>query len=76
MRQPGFIEIKCVKFILFLLYFLADNFYVDDFARFTVLDSKDKTAAVANSMTYLSKKGIVKGDFPPSFLCTALYACE
>uniref|UniRef100_A0A8C4VA49 UDP-glucose ceramide glucosyltransferase-like 1 n=1 Tax=Falco tinnunculus TaxID=100819 RepID=A0A8C4VA49_FALTI len=33
-----------------------NNFYVDDFARFTTLDSKDKTAAVANSMTYLTKK--------------------
>lgn len=35
----------------------SDNFFVDDFARFTVLESKDKTAAVANSMTYLTKKG-------------------
>ncbi|XP_010566515.1 PREDICTED: UDP-glucose:glycoprotein glucosyltransferase 1 isoform X3 [Haliaeetus leucocephalus] len=34
----------------------TNNFYVDDFARFTTLDSKDKTAAVANSMTYLTKK--------------------
>nr|XP_025036685.1 UDP-glucose:glycoprotein glucosyltransferase 1 isoform X2 [Pelodiscus sinensis] len=34
----------------------TNNFFVDDFARFTVLDSKDKTAAVANSMTYLTKK--------------------
>ncbi|NXG55323.1 UGGG1 glucosyltransferase, partial [Hemiprocne comata] len=34
-----------------------NNFYVDDFARFTTLDSKDKTAAVANSITYLTKKG-------------------
>ncbi|XP_043348520.1 UDP-glucose:glycoprotein glucosyltransferase 1 isoform X2 [Dermochelys coriacea] len=32
------------------------NFFVDDYARFTVLNSKDKTAAVANSMTYLTKK--------------------
>lgn len=37
--------------------FPVDNFFVDDFARFTVLDSKDKTAAIANSMTYLTKKG-------------------
>ncbi|KAL8187543.1 UNVERIFIED_CONTAM: UDP-glucose:glycoprotein glucosyltransferase 1, partial [Gekko kuhli] len=36
----------------------TNNFYVDDFARFTILDSKDKTAAIANSMTYLSKKGM------------------
>ncbi|XP_066475545.1 UDP-glucose:glycoprotein glucosyltransferase 1 isoform X2 [Tiliqua scincoides] len=34
----------------------TNNFYVDDFPRFTFLDSKDKTAAVANSMTYLTKK--------------------
>uniref|UniRef100_A0A8C3TM59 UDP-glucose ceramide glucosyltransferase-like 1 n=1 Tax=Catharus ustulatus TaxID=91951 RepID=A0A8C3TM59_CATUS len=33
-----------------------NNHFVDDFARFTTLDSKDKTAAVANSMTYLTKK--------------------
>nr|XP_048721150.1 UDP-glucose:glycoprotein glucosyltransferase 1 isoform X3 [Caretta caretta] len=33
-----------------------NNFFVDDYARFTVLNSKDKTAAVANSMTYLTKK--------------------
>ncbi|XP_077205462.1 UDP-glucose:glycoprotein glucosyltransferase 1 isoform X1 [Paroedura picta] len=36
----------------------TNNFFVDDFARFTFLDSKDKTAAIANSMTYLSKKGM------------------
>ncbi|CAM4610395.1 unnamed protein product [Lepidochelys olivacea] len=35
-----------------------NNFFVDDYARFTVLNSKDKTAAVANSMTYLTKKGM------------------
>uniref|UniRef100_A0A493U0X3 UDP-glucose glycoprotein glucosyltransferase 1 n=1 Tax=Anas platyrhynchos platyrhynchos TaxID=8840 RepID=A0A493U0X3_ANAPP len=33
-----------------------NNFFVDDFARFTTLNSKEKTAAVANSMTYLTKK--------------------
>ncbi|XP_039203087.1 UDP-glucose:glycoprotein glucosyltransferase 1 isoform X2 [Crotalus tigris] len=33
-----------------------NNFYVDDYARFSTLDSKDKTAAIANSMTYLTKK--------------------
>ncbi|XP_060034152.1 UDP-glucose:glycoprotein glucosyltransferase 1 [Erinaceus europaeus] len=36
----------------------TNNFFVDDYARFTVLDSQDKTAAVANSMSYLSKKGM------------------
>uniref|UniRef100_A0A8C5S070 UDP-glucose ceramide glucosyltransferase-like 1 n=1 Tax=Laticauda laticaudata TaxID=8630 RepID=A0A8C5S070_LATLA len=35
-----------------------NNFYVDDYARFSTLDSKDKTAAIANSMTYLTKKGM------------------
>ncbi|OXB58829.1 hypothetical protein ASZ78_007546 [Callipepla squamata] len=33
-----------------------NNFYVDDFARFSTLDSREKTAAVANSMTYLTKR--------------------
>ncbi|XP_058520351.1 UDP-glucose:glycoprotein glucosyltransferase 1 [Ochotona princeps] len=36
----------------------SNNFYVDDYARFTVLDSQGKTAAVANSMNYLTKKGM------------------
>ncbi|XP_055253991.1 UDP-glucose:glycoprotein glucosyltransferase 1 [Moschus berezovskii] len=36
----------------------ANNFFVDDYARFTVLDSQGKTAAVANSMNYLTKKGM------------------
>uniref|UniRef100_A0A8C3TQV9 UDP-glucose ceramide glucosyltransferase-like 1 n=1 Tax=Catharus ustulatus TaxID=91951 RepID=A0A8C3TQV9_CATUS len=36
--------------------YILYNHFVDDFARFTTLDSKDKTAAVANSMTYLTKK--------------------
>lgn len=46
-------------FALTSKYFFSssDNFYVDDFARFSTLDSKDKTAAVANSMTYLTKRG-------------------
>jgi hypothetical protein len=34
-----------------------DNFFVDDYARFSVLDSEGKTAALANSMSYLTKKG-------------------
>uniref|UniRef100_A0A8D2IJG0 UDP-glucose ceramide glucosyltransferase-like 1 n=1 Tax=Varanus komodoensis TaxID=61221 RepID=A0A8D2IJG0_VARKO len=34
----------------------TNNFYVDDYARFTSLNSKGKTAAIANSMTYLTKK--------------------
>ncbi|XP_038608579.1 UDP-glucose:glycoprotein glucosyltransferase 1 [Tachyglossus aculeatus] len=36
----------------------TNNFFVDDFGRFTFLDSQDKTAAVANSMNYLTKKGM------------------
>lgn len=30
---------------------------MDDFARFSALDSRGKTAAIANSMNYLTKKG-------------------
>ncbi|MBN3275545.1 UGGG1 glucosyltransferase, partial [Polyodon spathula] len=33
-----------------------NSYFVDDYARFTFLDSKEKTAAVANSMNYLTKK--------------------
>ncbi|XP_005910042.1 UDP-glucose:glycoprotein glucosyltransferase 1 isoform X1 [Bos mutus] len=36
----------------------TNNFFVDDYARFTVLDSQGKTAAIANSMNYLTKKGM------------------
>uniref|UniRef100_A0A8C5LDS4 UDP-glucose:glycoprotein glucosyltransferase 1 n=1 Tax=Jaculus jaculus TaxID=51337 RepID=A0A8C5LDS4_JACJA len=36
----------------------SNNFFVDDYARFSVLDSQGKTAAVANSMNYLTKKGM------------------
>ncbi|XP_069927139.1 UDP-glucose:glycoprotein glucosyltransferase 1 isoform X2 [Oryctolagus cuniculus] len=34
----------------------SNNFFVDDYARFTVLDSQGKSAAIANSMNYLTKK--------------------
>ncbi|XP_036712981.1 UDP-glucose:glycoprotein glucosyltransferase 1 isoform X2 [Balaenoptera musculus] len=34
----------------------TNNFFVDDYARFTVLDSQGRTAAIANSMNYLTKK--------------------
>uniref|UniRef100_A0A670I460 UDP-glucose ceramide glucosyltransferase-like 1 n=1 Tax=Podarcis muralis TaxID=64176 RepID=A0A670I460_PODMU len=34
----------------------TNNFFVDDYARFTFMDSKHKTAAIANSMTYMTKK--------------------
>ncbi|CAJ0935770.1 unnamed protein product [Ranitomeya imitator] len=35
-----------------------NNFYVDDYARFSVLDSAAKSAAIANSMNYVTKKGM------------------
>ncbi|XP_063771592.1 UDP-glucose:glycoprotein glucosyltransferase 1 isoform X2 [Pseudophryne corroboree] len=36
----------------------TNNFFVDDYARFSVLDTNAKSAAIANSMNYLSKKGM------------------
>ncbi|XP_066202024.1 UDP-glucose:glycoprotein glucosyltransferase 1 isoform X1 [Saccopteryx leptura] len=36
----------------------TNNFFVDDYARFATLDSQGKTAAIANSMKYLTKKGM------------------
>ncbi|XP_015216779.2 UDP-glucose:glycoprotein glucosyltransferase 1 isoform X1 [Lepisosteus oculatus] len=36
----------------------TNNHFVDDYSRFLFLDSKEKNAAVANSMNYLSKKGM------------------
>uniref|UniRef100_A0A8C9US22 UDP-glucose:glycoprotein glucosyltransferase 1 n=1 Tax=Spermophilus dauricus TaxID=99837 RepID=A0A8C9US22_SPEDA len=36
----------------------SNNFFVDDYARFSALDSQGKTAALANSMNYLTKKGM------------------
>ncbi|XP_075057628.1 UDP-glucose:glycoprotein glucosyltransferase 1 isoform X2 [Mixophyes fleayi] len=35
----------------------TNNYFVDDYARFSVLDTSAKSAAIANSMNYLSKKG-------------------
>ncbi|MGH0147838.1 UNVERIFIED_CONTAM: hypothetical protein FKN15_073739 [Acipenser sinensis] len=40
-----------------VMFVFTDNYFVDDYARFTFLDAKEKTAAVANSMNYLTKKG-------------------
>ncbi|XP_056420029.1 UDP-glucose:glycoprotein glucosyltransferase 1 isoform X2 [Hyla sarda] len=34
----------------------TNNFFVDDYARFSILDSNAKSAAIANSMNYLTKK--------------------
>ncbi|XP_058471290.1 UDP-glucose:glycoprotein glucosyltransferase 1 isoform X1 [Solea solea] len=36
----------------------TNNFFVDDYARFSTLDSKEKSTAVANSMNYMTKKGM------------------
>uniref|UniRef100_A0A8C5CCI1 UDP-glucose glycoprotein glucosyltransferase 1 n=1 Tax=Gadus morhua TaxID=8049 RepID=A0A8C5CCI1_GADMO len=35
---------------------LVDNFFVDDYARFSTLDTKQRSTAVANSMNYMTKK--------------------
>lgn len=53
----GLLIIHLFKFFLFS----PDNFFVDDFARFSALDSRGKTAAIANSMNYLTKKGETSG---------------
>ncbi|XP_015248212.1 PREDICTED: UDP-glucose:glycoprotein glucosyltransferase 1 isoform X2 [Cyprinodon variegatus] len=34
----------------------ADNYFIDDYARFSTLDTKEKSTAVANSMNYMAKK--------------------
>lgn len=34
----------------------TNNHFVDDYARFSTLDSKEKSTAVANSMNYMTKK--------------------
>ncbi|KAA8582021.1 hypothetical protein FQN60_008761, partial [Etheostoma spectabile] len=34
----------------------TNNFFVDDYARFSTLDTKQKSTAVANSMNYMTKK--------------------
>ncbi|XP_005798400.1 UDP-glucose:glycoprotein glucosyltransferase 1 isoform X2 [Xiphophorus maculatus] len=34
----------------------TNNYFVDDYARFSTLDSKEKSTAVANSMNYMTKK--------------------
>lgn len=35
----------------------ADNYFIDDYARFSTLDTVEKNTAVANSMNYMTKKG-------------------
>lgn len=54
------VNIRLILGILIIklqFFFFSDNFFVDDYARFTALDSQGKTAAIANSMNYLTKKG-------------------
>ncbi|XP_034050699.1 UDP-glucose:glycoprotein glucosyltransferase 1 [Thalassophryne amazonica] len=36
----------------------TNNHFVDDYARFLTLDTKEKSTAVANSMNYMTKKGM------------------
>uniref|UniRef100_A0A7N9AML1 UDP-glucose glycoprotein glucosyltransferase 1 n=1 Tax=Mastacembelus armatus TaxID=205130 RepID=A0A7N9AML1_9TELE len=35
----------------------TNNYFVDDYARFSTLDTTEKSTAVANSMNYMTKKG-------------------
>uniref|UniRef100_A0A672NQ95 UDP-glucose ceramide glucosyltransferase-like 1 n=1 Tax=Sinocyclocheilus grahami TaxID=75366 RepID=A0A672NQ95_SINGR len=37
----------------------TNNHFIDEYARFLFLDTKDKNAAVANSLNYMTKKGEV-----------------
>lgn len=53
----AFLHILSLICSLFLLFFFADNYFIDDYARFSTLDSKEKSTAVANSMNYMTKKG-------------------
>lgn len=45
-----------LQFTSFAFLFI-DNHFVDDYARFSTLDTKEKNTAVANSMNYMTKKG-------------------
>ncbi|XP_075964586.1 UDP-glucose:glycoprotein glucosyltransferase 1 isoform X1 [Anarhichas minor] len=36
----------------------TNNYFVDDYTRFSTLDTKEKSTAVANSMNYMTKKGM------------------
>lgn len=38
-------------------FLFKDNHFVDDYARFSTLDTREKSTAVANSMNYMTKKG-------------------
>ncbi|XP_068608113.1 UDP-glucose:glycoprotein glucosyltransferase 1 [Brachionichthys hirsutus] len=36
----------------------TNNYFIDDYARFSTLDAKERSGAVANSMNYMTKKGM------------------
>uniref|UniRef100_A0A672NPY6 UDP-glucose ceramide glucosyltransferase-like 1 n=1 Tax=Sinocyclocheilus grahami TaxID=75366 RepID=A0A672NPY6_SINGR len=40
----------------------TNNHFIDEYARFLFLDTKDKNAAVANSLNYMTKKGMSTRD--------------
>uniref|UniRef100_A0A671PIT4 UDP-glucose ceramide glucosyltransferase-like 1 n=1 Tax=Sinocyclocheilus anshuiensis TaxID=1608454 RepID=A0A671PIT4_9TELE len=40
----------------------TNNHFIDEYARFLFLETKDKNAAVANSMNYMTKKGMSTRD--------------
>uniref|UniRef100_A0A672IV37 UDP-glucose ceramide glucosyltransferase-like 1 n=1 Tax=Salarias fasciatus TaxID=181472 RepID=A0A672IV37_SALFA len=43
----------------------TNNHFIDDYARFSTLDTKEKSTAVANSMNYMTKKGANDGYIRP-----------
>uniref|UniRef100_A0A8C2WU40 UDP-glucose ceramide glucosyltransferase-like 1 n=1 Tax=Cyclopterus lumpus TaxID=8103 RepID=A0A8C2WU40_CYCLU len=43
----------------------TNNYFVDDYARFSTLDTQEKSTAVANSMNYMTKKGKDDGYIRP-----------
>ncbi|XP_076828880.1 UDP-glucose:glycoprotein glucosyltransferase 1-like isoform X1 [Brachyhypopomus gauderio] len=40
----------------------TNNHFIDEYARFLFLDTKEKSTAVANSMNYMTKKGMQSSD--------------
>lgn len=63
-----FLQIRVIKVFIhesnplqsIFLSLFPDNFFIDDYARFSTLSSKKKNGAVANSMNYMTKKGMVR----------------
>lgn len=58
-RTLGRLErISAFNLLLNLVVFpLTDNYFVDDYARFSTLSVRERSTAVANSMNYMTKKG-------------------